>query len=210
MEWISLFRNEIPGDYFYKALSIFDVPAAADAPPAGVIGNSITRVLTLLPEDIASGGDVTLLRIVGDVSFSFQSSSSELVFDTLTGITCFWIGLTQLVGPEGVARQAINPSPSSTASQEQNTILYQRYFDLFRAAPIGNTSQQFGGSGDIGAYNQNSWPIDIKVKRRWDRSQYRLVMGLTGDAANFNSGTYVTGFGNAIYLRGLFLTQGGI
>jgi len=211
MEWISLFRNQTEGDQFYKTVQTTVLAIGADEIPAnGILGNSTTRIVALLPEDIAAGGDVTLLRIVGDLLISYAEASLSDFQGELAGLCTATVQLAQVTGTAGL-QEHVYQVPTSSLSQEKSNILWQLSFDF--TGPLrdpGTTTVVINPGGDTEVVLKHAYPIDIPVKRRWDRSQYQLVYTMTFDTAFMNAFIAASNAGIYLNLRGLFLTQGGI
>jgi len=212
MEWVSLLRNFVDGDCFYHDVTsaqVTNLPGVGDLPLQGIVGLSQLRYVTLLPEGTATGGDVTLIRIVGDYFASFGESSLADFAGTLNGLyTCtIQLVLCSDISGTGLTFQP----PTSALAQEKSNILWQQSFDA--AGPArdpGTTTFIVDNAGDIAVMAKTAYPIDITVKRRWDRSQYRLVFTWSFDTGFESAIDAANNFGVALWLRGLFLTQGGI
>jgi len=214
-EWISLFRNDQEGTGFYNSyINVWNTFAVGDQPAGGGAGNTITRFVTLLPEDLGAGGDVTLVRVVGDLLYNLAFATDDELVGALNLLCTFTVQLAQ-VNQETIAG-VVTPvmvayPPTLALAQEKSNILWQLTVDLGGTLRVpGNTVLLTAPGGELQASVRSAYPIDITVKRRWDRSQYRLIFTTTLDTVNEGALLLSDAFGIALNLRGLFLTQGGI
>lgn len=209
LEWLSLQRNFLENDFFYKDITaVLDVPSGDDFPANGQNNNEQLLFTTLLPEDIASGGDVTLVRLVGDIGTSYSDAAADIQ-GILTGLCTFTVQLAQVDFAAGVTTHMKFFMPGNAPAQEKSNIMWQQTFDYVGPTGYGNNSIFFNpATGNATVRNQ--WPLDIRVKRRWDRSQYRLIFTASFDVGFFAAIDSANNAGIMLNLRGLFLTQGGI
>ncbi len=159
----------------------------------------------MLPENIASGGDLTLIRVVGSVYMyaAIVPEASGALIRTIPQQLCSLSIQLQPVRQGLVSADTILDLHNAS-DLDSNAIIWRRQYcaqenggnvmtniaflngDTDRAVPVGVTT------------------IDSRVKRRFDRSQYRLSLCITVETAD------APFWGIAFSFRGLFLTSGGI
>lgn len=130
------------------------------------VGNKQINLLTLLPVNVTRGA-VTLERIRG--TFEVWFNSTELSVDFAN-----WpvhLQLQMVPANNGVIDTGAALSPGNAADQESNRIIWQRMY-------YPNTGTTITGPGAIEYHTSNYFGIevDIKSKRRFDRSTWGLAL----------------------------------
>lgn len=192
-EWISLSANN-----GYEVL-----PTAL--PTNVVVGAETVRFVTLLPANIAAGGEVTLLRIVGDLyvmSRATFAASGIGAFHSSTDTDMMGMSIQLLEGVHG-AHGPDSLSMSNTADMDSSKILWRKYYQpgFTNSSVLGPNI--LAGDASRGVQHPDH-TIDIRVKRRFDRSVFQLIL---------NAAAITTGedeWAISFNFRGLFLTSGGI
>jgi len=157
----------------------------------------------MLPQNIASGGEVTLVRIVGWVAV-YERLAAAIVQNASTVSTqmlALNIQLTQII--HGAIGTTFLDGEDANDKDSSNFLWRHGY----PSAGVTSTVQSFNflaGGGDQPAGMHPRTNIDIRVKRRFDRSAWALVFGMSVLNAEINE------WGVAFSFRGLFLTSGGI
>ncbi len=90
-------------------------------------------------------------------------------------------------------------SAGNSADQESNRILWQRVY-----YPNSGTTITSPGAVELHDSNYRGQEVDIKVKRKWDRATWGLVLSYDGEAAAVDLHIL------AGHLRALFRTEDGI
>lgn len=193
-EWISL-----SGNNGWEVLN-------TALPTNVVIGADTIRFVTLLPANIAAGGEVTLLRIVGDLyvaSFAAFAASGVGAFHS-TPTTDFMSMSIQLVPTLHGATGPDTLDMLNTSDLDSSNILWRKYY-----APGYTNSSVLGptiltGGNDAKGVAHPLHVMDVRVKRRFDRSSFALVLNATTVTLQEEDWAIAFNF------RGLFLTSGGI
>jgi len=162
---------------------------------------------TMLPQNIATGGEVTLLRIVGTIGVAEQIENAIAggfpTRETSVVETMFSTSI-QLVQIRHGALGTGSLDAQDGSDLDSSNFLW-RHDWIPGAAPYSITTQNIlGGAGDQFGMLHKQEEIDIRVKRRFDRSQWALVLNGTVLIADVNQWAMTFSF------RGLFLTSGGI
>lgn len=162
-----------------------------------------TRGLVLIPIN-QNRGTVTLLRVRGFLG-SYTEPIGSLAGNELRDHTMHFMlqlvparpGLVNV--PDGIQLLSGNLAPD----QESNRILQQWVYPPGGAYGSGGNITEFGASGQ--AHTTNFKEIDVRVKRRFARAQWALVLSATSSVVAFDTL-------NRVYcnFRMLFRTEDGI
>ncbi len=153
-----------------------------------IAGTTQTRFVSLIPVNVLRGV-VTLMRIRGQIEIFFNVAELAADFDN-------WrVHLSIQLTParNGVVDGSSTLSASNSADQESNRILWQRIY-------YPRTGSTITAPGALEKHDSNyaGQEVDVKVKRRFDRATWALVlvMDVNEDAEGLHFGTST--------LRGLF------
>lgn len=196
--WISLSQEQ--------SLGPAALPTATFAGGSRVVGADTILFVTILPQNIASGGVVTVQRIVGNVWVYQEVVGSEGLLDTVL-INQQWLALSiQLVPIREGAISVEFPLDTNNASDlDSQNILWRHYY-----GPAEQPSGALRTIANDGVANRgwvNIAPptaIDIKSMRKWDRSQFALIFVCTCRTADLTDYMILHEF------RGLMLQQGSL
>jgi len=166
------------------------------------LGAQTVRSLTLFPEALAVGGDVTLQRIRGDITVYMGESAINPSETTVANMMGLSIQLLPVINAAVLGSQVLDTH--LVANQDSTNILWQQdYFPaMCDSTVVPNIA--FLNAGTEKALVAKRIPFDVKVKRRFDRSTWRLALCSTAVTAEESS------WGVAERVRALFLTSGGI
>jgi len=143
------------------------ITAAAFFPTAvRSVGAIDTKSVTILPGNVLRG-TVTLERIRGTLEVYFSSVELAASFDN-------WFIHVQLqLVPlrDGDIVDAATLSPSNAADQESNKIIWQRVY-----YPRAGTTITSPGALEVHESNYIGMEVDVKVKRRFDRATWALIL----------------------------------
>jgi len=167
-------------------------------PTQEVVGTVTVGFVTLLPANIAAGGDVTLLRIVGTIAIANQVSGNTTTSTKSLGLNI------QLVQTRHGSTGPGSLDTFNASDLDSSNFLWRHMYPPGLSQSINHTPLFLGGGDDQPGIIQPTYTIDLRVKRRFDRSQWALVLGFTALTTEINT------WGVAFLLRGLFLTSGGI
>ena len=155
-------------------------------------GNIQTRARSLLPINVTRG-IVTMLRVRGTIAVYFDTN--ELSTSLANWAVHFSIQLVP--ARNGVFQTAAILTPSNSADQESNRIVWQHMY-----------YPQSGGTitipGDIEFHDTWHTDVDVKVKRRFDRAVWDLML-----VADVEAGAALRHL-SCGYLRALFATADGL
>ena len=155
-------------------------------------GNIQTRAVSLIPINVTRGV-VTMLRVRGRLACYFD-------VDELTSNVSNWFvhySIQLVPARNGVFQTAAVLTPTNSADQESNRIIWQRVY-----------YPQSGGTitapGPFEMHDSAHSEVDVKVKRKWDRANWDLML-----VADIEAGA---GFRHLTcgYMRALFSTADGI
>jgi len=159
-------------------------------------GGIDTRYVILLPQNLTRGA-ITLVRIRGQVVTYFDQLNMELVGGDTNSFIMMMIQLVPIAN--GVIQDAQILSAVNTADLESNRILWRRmYTPDFNVSTSGLMDTQ-RIRGQI-----QTTELDVKVKRRFQRDQWALVMSI--GVATAGSTIHRCG----LDVRGLFLAPDGL
>jgi len=130
------------------------------------VGAFTTRALTLIPVNVTRGA-VTLERVRGVMDVWFDEA------ETTASLANWNVHMTIQVVPaaDGAIDLPQCLSPGNAADQESNRIIWQRlYYPAAGATITGPGAVEFSQSNYVGH------EVDIKVKRRFDRSTWGLAL----------------------------------
>ena len=158
---------------------------------------------SLLPAAIATGGEVTLQRIVGEIYVS-SSISPGIVAGTFDSNAFSQLGLNiQMVATlqGNITADTMLDGHNASDLDSTNFLWRREYAPGFTNSVVGfslvtDADRQF-------VYHPD-YIVDVKTKRRFDRSQWTLALCATIPLAADDM--YAVNW----LLRGLFLTSGGI
>jgi len=194
LEWISL-GGQTEWENLNTALATVEV-----------VGTSENIFVTLLPANIAAGGEVTLQRIVGTIGIAYRvTQTANFIPVPFTAALDRMLGLSiQLIQTRHGATGPESLDTFNASDLDSSNFLWRQSY------PVGYsqnaiTGPSLGPSADtsflVSAVNP---AIDIRVKRRFDRSQWALTLNATVDVLRDED------WAICFELRGLFLTSGGI
>lgn len=173
------------------------VPAAIDATLVNdirTVGAFNTRALTLIPVNVTRGV-ITMLRVRGTIDVYFNST--ELAAAFVNWPVHFNVQLVP--ARNGLFEPASVLSPQNSADQESNRILWQRLY-----MPRAGTTITSPGAIEYHEADKVGMELDIKVKRRWDRAEWALM--LVAEVENVAISLHqMEG-----YMRALFSTADGV
>ena len=181
--WESILNDTIPA-----AISTF-MPTTVRA-----VGAAQVRSLALIPENVTRGV-VTLERVRGQIDVYF--SSTELAASFANWPVHMQVQLIPV--QNGAAVLASTLTPSNSADQESNRIVWQRLY-----MPRAGTTITGAGAVELHESNHVSMELDIKVKRRFDRALWALQLVVEGEL-NALVLHQMSG-----YMRAIFRTADGI
>jgi len=124
--------------------------------------------VSLVPVNVLRG-PVSLLRIRGSLDVFFLESETTADFDN-------WrvqLGIQLVPARNGVVDIAATLSLNNAADQESNRILWQRVY-----YPKPTTTITAPGAVEMFASNYKGQEVDVKVKRRFDRATWALVLSM--------------------------------
>lgn len=130
------------------------------------VGAFTTRALTLIPVNVTRGA-VTLERVRGEIQMWFSEAE-------ITASTNNWpVHMTLQVVPTADGSIDLDSclSPGNAADQESNRIVWQRLY-----YPIAATTMTAPGPVELFSSQHAMVEVDIKVKRRFDRSTWGLAL----------------------------------
>ncbi len=183
MGWESIYDDPVPDN--------FGNQYPVDVRTVG--GNNI-RAVALIPESVTRG-TVTMLRVRGTIFTYFLSIELAVAF--INWPVHYQIQLVPV--QDGAFDPTSILTPSNGADQESNRIVWQR-----KEMPRAGTTITGPGAEELHEGSCVSMEVDVKVKRRWDRANWALML-----VAEVESGSvlqHITGG----YLRGLFATSDGV
>ena len=159
-----------------------------------IAGGLTTRYRTLIPVNVLAG-PVTMLRVRGTIFTTFLGS----VLAAVGGQAKVAIPMSIQLVPvrDGAIIDDAVLSTRNAADLESNRILW-------RGCAWPNHANTNGIVIDVDRVYPDKIDVDIKVKRRWDRASWALVM-----ATIYNSIDEAV-MQQAIELRGLFQTPDGV
>ena len=181
--WESLVEEEIP-----EALSQKLPIAVSTAAPLSVIAR------TILPVNV-SRGTLTMLRVRGTIEIYFGSAELAVSLDN-------WpIHMTMQLVPArlGAIDTTSILTPNSADDQESNKIIWQRSY-----YPRAGTTITSAGALEVHESNFVGVEVDIKVKRRFERSTWALALVAQGETNAIDVHLC------ALRLRALFQSADGI
>lgn len=155
VQWEYILDNPIP-----EPISTF-MPTAIRS-----VGAIDTKSRALVPANVLRG-TVTLERIRGCLEVYF--SSVELASSLDNWFVHMQIQLVPL--RDGDANDAAVLSPSNAADQESNKIVWQRVY-----YPRAGTTITSTGALEMHESNYVGIKVDVKVKRRFDRATWALIL----------------------------------
>jgi len=157
-------------------------------------GNFQINFRALIPINV-SRGTVTLERIRGNIDVYFDSVELASNFENWS----VWMQIQIAPARNGAFTSPAILSPANAADQESNKILWQRLY-----YPRAGTTITSPSALEVHESNYVGIEIDVKVKRRFDRAMWGLILVVdcesTAIGIHHASGT----------LRGLFRTGDGI
>jgi len=168
-----------------------------------VVGTQNIAITTMLPQNIASGGEVTLIRIVGFVQV-YERIAASAVQNAATPSTQMMglnIQLTQII--HGAIGTTFLDGEDANDKDSSNFLWRHGYPSAGVTGTVGSFNFLSGSADQPGGTHPRT-NIDIRVKRRFDRSAWALVFGMSVLNAEINE------WGVSFSFRGLFLTSGGI
>lgn len=157
-------------------------------------GGQTTRFRTLIPVNVL-GGPVTMLRVRGEVFTTFQNGMLAGVGGQAKVAVPMNIQLVPVRDGQIVDDSVL--ANTNAADMESNRILWRG-----TAWPLSDSAE--GIAIDVQRVYTHLTTIDIKVKRRWDRASWALVMAVTFNAVD------ETLVEQAMEMRALFQTPDGI
>lgn len=153
-----------------------------------------TRFVTLIPGNVLRGV-VTMMRVRGNIDVYFDEAS--ITADFLRWPVTIQMQLAPL--RNGVVQVAAMLSPFNAADQESNKIVWQRrYYPQASSTIAGPLANRYYSSNYI------HQEVDIKVKRRFDRATWALILVVEGEQ------TGLTEHVGQISLRALFKSGDGL
>ena len=130
------------------------------------VGAFTTRALTLIPVNVTRGA-VTLERVRGVLDVYFDEAETTASFNNWA----VHMTLQVVAAADGTIDLPQCLSPANAADQESNKIIWQRlYYPRAGATITGPGAVEFSQSNYAGL------EVDIKVKRRFDRSTWGLAL----------------------------------
>ena len=183
MGWEAVLEQRVPSD--------FDVFFPSNVRTSGA--NNV-RFITLIPQNVTRGV-VTMLRCRGTIVAYFDSVRLAASFAD-------WplsISMQLMPVQNGNIVSASILTPTNTADQESNRILWQRLY-----YPRAGTTITSVGALEVHESNYIELEVDVKSKRRWDRAVWALI--LVGEVATLAVAAHQVGG----TLRGLFKAADGI
>jgi len=190
LEWINLSGLTLP-DTINVAL-----------PGLHTIGAKEIRSVAILPENIASGGEVTLQRIVGSLAVYQAQNSLAQKQVLVTNMMSMSIQLVQVQHGQ-IDTASILDSQNASDLDSQN-FLWRRDYHAGHVITDVVPAIAFLGADDERGFIDPRVEIDVRSKRRFDRSQWALHLCATVAFVENNV------WGISFLFRGLFLTSGGI
>ncbi len=182
----------------WEALTTTQTPVTADVQfnvLAFVAGIFSVKYLVLMPENLTRG-TVTLMRIRGSFTSYFQVIGLASAGASAEAFIAASIQLVPLAN--GVIQDTAVLNTLNSADSESNRILWRRNY-----SPV-----MIENGGTINAirymHQKQTTEVDVKVKRRFDRSRYALIWVI----AISTSATLETLIG--VDARALFLAADGL
>lgn len=149
-------------------------PAAIDVQFGTVVrtvGVNQTRLQVLVPGNVTRG-TVTMERVRGHIQIFFNPAELAANFDNWP----IYVQLQLVTLQSGTILSGAALSPRNSADQESNKIIWQRvYYPAVGATITGPGALEF--SPDQFAAIE----LDVKVKRRFDRSLWALALIVEGE-----------------------------
>ncbi len=137
------------------------------------VGAIETRIATLIPVSVTRGV-VTMERVRGNLAVYFNST--ELAAAFANWFVHLMIQLVPIQDGAIVTDSVL--SAGNSADQESNRIIWQRlYYPNVGTTITGPAAVEYHTSQYSGQ------EVDIKVKRKWDRATWALVLSYDGEAA---------------------------
>jgi len=166
-----------------------------------VIGGDTFGFVSLLPAAVATGGVVTLQRMVGTLNVAFGVAPSPNITSGQLAQRLNPLGLSvQLLATrQGVITAEMLLDPLDNADKDSTNFLWRRMYS--QGASLGPAYLASAGE-DFAVHPDRDF--DIKTKRTFDRSQWSLVLAFRVPTADIAEWLISYEF------RGLFLTSGGI
>lgn len=164
----------------------------AGASPANVFPNFRTaglnsiRFVPLLPQNVATGGVVTVQRIVGNVWVYQEVVGSEGLLDTVL-VNQQAISLSVQLAPirAGLVSVEFPLDINNIGDLDSQNLMWRHYY-----APVEQPSGGLRTIADDGVA-ERGWvhigaptAVDIKSMRKFDRSQFALIFACTVRAAD--------------------------
>jgi len=178
--WESIFGGTVPDD--------IDNVLSTDVRSTGAFN---TRALTLIPINVTRG-IVTMLRVRGELDIYFLSSELAAAFVN-------WpvhLSIQLVPARNGVFEAGAILSPQNSADQESNRTLWQRVY-----MPDTGTTITGPGAVEYHTSDKKGLEVDIKVKRRWDRAEWALM--LVGEVEGVAIGLHqLSGYMRALFAAG--------
>jgi len=181
--WESLVEEEIP-----EALTQKLPIAVSTAAPLSVVAR------TILPVNV-SRGTLTMLRVRGTIEIYFGSAELASSLDN------WFVHMTMQVVPArlGAIDTTSILTPNNANDQESNKIIWQRSY-----YPRAGTTITSPGALEVHESTAVGMEVDVKVKRRFERSNWALALVAQGETAAIDVHLC------ALRLRALFQSADGI
>jgi len=150
------------------------------------IGNTLYWERTAFPE-VVDGGAITMQRVRSWFYLWFDDSNYGWDYPLGVTHTLQLVPIRNAFATPG--RHTQGPVPAAQQNLQSTDIIY-RHCHAFMSEingdhpiPIGNVGYPIPAFADAAGMDLG-WEIDVKVKRRWDTSEYRLIETLELPLAN--------------------------
>ncbi len=139
------------------------------------------RFVAILPQDIARGPTITMTRIVGHIQVATQVINAFGGSDATPVVSTPNVNMSIQLLPviAGVTSAASIVDPFNTSDIESSRIMWWRSYCAWHGP--GSTHNAVSGEAMKQVHSFNEGMIDIRTKRRFDRSRYSLVLAWTAD-----------------------------